>query len=132
MKPNGQGRMNYTYMSPYPFNFRDHDNPWVALCPDLTISDPSSTQLTAAYVHFDQASSRRADTSPMNRGDAAAFDVRIFAATPRPSTCGYSVETSMRRRRGSDASRPARAPGTTTTTGCGTPTRRRTAMGIRW
>ena len=24
----GQGRMEYTYLSPRPFNFREHDNPW--------------------------------------------------------------------------------------------------------
>ena len=51
----GQGRMEYTYLSPRPFNFREHDNPWTLLCGDIEIYDLSSSDLTAAFLHFDPA-----------------------------------------------------------------------------
>mmetsp|Transcript_18644 Transcript_18644/g.49422 ORF Transcript_18644/g.49422 Transcript_18644/m.49422 type:complete len:271 (-) Transcript_18644:944-1756(-) len=51
----GQGRMQYTYLSPRPFNFREHDNPWILLCGDIEIYDLSSSDLTAAFLHFDPA-----------------------------------------------------------------------------
>lgn len=51
----GQGRMEYTYLSPRPFNFREHDNPWILLCGDIEIYDLSSSDLTAAFLHFDPA-----------------------------------------------------------------------------
>ena len=51
----GQGRMERTYLSPRPFNFREHDNPWIVLCGDIEIYDLSSSDLTAAFLHFDPA-----------------------------------------------------------------------------
>ena len=51
----GQGRMEYTYLSPRPFNFREHDNPWTLLCGDIEIYDLSSSDLMAAFLHFDPA-----------------------------------------------------------------------------
>ena len=47
--------MEYTYLSPRPFNFREHDNPWILLCGDIEIYDLSSSDLTAAFLHFDPA-----------------------------------------------------------------------------
>ena len=46
--------MNYTYFSPFPFNFREHDNIWKRLCPDVMIHDTSSTALAKIFIHFDE------------------------------------------------------------------------------
>ena len=54
IKRDGQGRMNYTYLSPAPFGFPGHtDNIWALLCPDILLHDQNSNQLAAAYLHFD-------------------------------------------------------------------------------